>query len=153
MAVMFAAMTFYAPVFPLSAALCLGHTLFEASSDAYKLCEVQRRLLPRRSDEVALEAWLEIFRAISFGGVACSVALVAVADPDQWSMRSLVLVEHAMVFFKGYLSWSIPDIPEWIRAEEIKLNKKDRMSPFDDSGAPQSLALQVRPMRAVGLKP
>jgi len=66
MGVMFAAMIFYSPVFPLGALLALGHALMEATSDAYKLCQVQRRLLPRHLDAVLLEAWVSIFDALGF---------------------------------------------------------------------------------------
>mmetsp|Transcript_9226 Transcript_9226/g.20588 ORF Transcript_9226/g.20588 Transcript_9226/m.20588 type:complete len:777 (-) Transcript_9226:29-2359(-) len=150
MAVMFGVMCAYAPVLPLGPLLVLTHAVFESSSDMYKLCYSYQRLLPKHSDEVEAETWIAIFDALSLLGVMISIALIGVAFPDAWTSRDLIIAEHALLIFKGYLAWSIPDVPEWIQAMalESKLPPRHKTASFPQRG---SRMVEVNSVRVTGL--
>jgi len=63
-----------------------------------------------------LETMIFVFETIGILSVMTSVALLHVAQPGLWSVFELLLLEHAVLFYKAYLAWSIPETPEWIRA-------------------------------------
>jgi len=169
MSVMFAAVTCYFPVFPLGGLLALLHAIFEGYSDSYKYCNAQRRVVPKQTDELVMEVMIGIFDMISFFGVASSIALIWIENSGSWTGFQLVVVEHLLFFFKAYLSLSIPDVPEWITAEESgcrELLRARSMSAGPDGEVAGEAGdaserqppspprmLEVRPVEAQGLQP
>lgn len=162
MSVMFAALVLYFPVFPLGGVLALLHAVFECFSDAYKYGAVQRRIIPDEMDDVLVEVWLQIFDVITYFGVCSSFALIWL-ESKSWTGLQLVIIEHLMFFFKGYLAWSIPDCPEWIEAQEVlsrmqmqELSASHRRSSSVKEGgssvAPPEM-LEVRSVAVQGLQP
>merc|ERR1711924_407074 len=105
-AVLFAAATWFAPVFPLGMPLALFHAITESVSDRFKLCTGIRRVVPQSSDLVVLETWLTLFEAISYIGVVVSMAVIAVQGT--WDVWHVVAIEHVLLFVKLYLNLSIP---------------------------------------------
>lgn len=107
MAVMFAAATLYAPVFPLGAMFAFLHAVFEGAGDAYKLCGVTRRLLPKQADEDVLHVWLGVFEAITTLAVMSSLSLIWLDNPGFWTFSELLVAEHVFIFFKVRLVASL----------------------------------------------
>lgn len=128
MAVAFGSVTMFAAVFPMGGLLALCHCWYEMYSDSYKLFRLGRRLLPKPGhDEVVLETWMSIFEGLSVLSVVFNTALLALAWKDRVSLLTFVLIEHGLLFFKSYLSWSIPDCPEWVAREEMEVEQAVRV--------------------------
>lgn len=160
---MFAALVLYFPVYPLGGLLALLHAVCEHASDSYKYCNVQRRPVPDPLDDVIIEVWLDIFDVLAYLGVCTSAALIWL-ESGAWTGLQLVLAEHFLLFFKGYLSWSIPDCPEWIIAEEVSslelLREDNSQHRRTTVGAAEGVEvvpppemLEVRPVSVQGMPP
>merc|ERR1712079_631346 len=65
LAVLFAAPTSFAVVFPLGPLFAFIHTFVSRSSDAFKLLTLNKRKAPRNADIIIADTWIEIFDVIS----------------------------------------------------------------------------------------
>ncbi|CAK0909225.1 unnamed protein product [Prorocentrum cordatum] len=121
LAVLFATTTSFAVAFPLGPLLALLFTLVSRYSDAFKLLKLSQRAPPRYADSVVLDTWLDIFEAISTCAVCVNFGCWALAGDRGWSPLQVVLVEHAVLFFKFYASWAIPDRPVTVERKEVAI--------------------------------
>jgi len=123
LAVQFAVATIFAVVFPLGSLFGVIPALTSKKSDLWKILKVNQRLLPQGADGIVRETWVDVFEALASISVAANVFLIVIGSGNSWSMSQLFLVEHVILFFKGYLSWSIPDTPEWIVKAEAAVSE------------------------------
>merc|ERR1712107_274702 len=118
LAIIFIMTTSFAVVFPVGPLLALISVLVTRWSDVYKFCRINHRRPMRVRDVTVTEAWLGVFEAVSYCCVIVNVGVLAVASGD-CSVWTAILLEHSILAFKFYLSWSIPDVPEWISSNRI----------------------------------
>jgi len=127
-AILFAAATWFAPVFPLGMLLAFLHAVMEVWGDSYKLCSVTRRTAHQGPNEAVLEAWLDVLVVISCLGIGISLALFRTAELG-WDSFSLQMAEKVVLFFWLYLYLSIPDTPEPLARH---LQQLERLLPLKD---------------------
>jgi len=121
LAVLFATTTSFAVAFPLGPLLALIFTLVSRYTDAFKLLKLSQRAPPRHADTVVLDTWLDIFEAISTCAVCVNFGCWALAAERGASLLQVVLLEHAVLFFKFYASWAIPDRPLSAERKEVAI--------------------------------
>jgi len=126
LAIVFASATFFAGVFPIGLPLSLVHLILSMWSDCYKMFFTTRRMLPHPEDGIVFEAWQAVFEALSVIAVVTNCALIRIVS--DCSMLQMVVLEHVLLFFKAYLSYSIPDCPEWLTRQDILRDQQDRIS-------------------------
>eukprot|EP00440_Ansanella_granifera_P073719 gb/GFBE01079992.1/.p1 GENE.gb/GFBE01079992.1/~~gb/GFBE01079992.1/.p1 ORF type:complete len:764 (+),score=146.39 gb/GFBE01079992.1/:1-2292(+) len=125
--VLFALTNSFAIAFPLGPLLAFLHTMVTRQSDCYKFLLLNMRSAPSPADGVISDTWIDVLEALSLASVVCNVAVLAVSDVDSsWDPLALVILEHALLFFKAYLAWSVPDQPEWIRREDANFAELKR---------------------------
>eukprot|EP00812_Abedinium_dasypus_P011770 NODE_5313_length_593_cov_300.747212.p1 GENE.NODE_5313_length_593_cov_300.747212~~NODE_5313_length_593_cov_300.747212.p1 ORF type:complete len:161 (+),score=52.68 NODE_5313_length_593_cov_300.747212:65-484(+) len=123
---MFATSSFFSGILPIGISFALGQVIMERMLDSFKLYLVCRRERPRPEDPIIFEAWQDVFEALSVISVALNIALIKIAYPSINTM-ALVLLEHFLLFFKAYLTYSIPARPEWLMREELIRGEKNRL--------------------------
>lgn len=127
--VLFALTSSFAIAFPCGPLLALLHSYVSRRSDGYKFLMVNMLSAPSAADGVISDTWVEVLEALSIVSVVCNVAVLAVSG-SRWTALSLAVLEHALLIFKAYLAWSVPDQPEWIRREDAAFQELSR---YNDS--------------------
>lgn len=123
--VLFALTSSFAIAFPCGPLLALLHSYVSRRTDGYKFLMVNMLSAPSAADGVISDTWVEVLEALSIVSVVCNVAVLAVSG-SRWTALSLAVLEHALLIFKAYLAWSVPDQPEWIRREDAAFQELSR---------------------------
>ncbi|CEM08639.1 unnamed protein product [Vitrella brassicaformis CCMP3155] len=116
LAVQFGVTAMFSAVFPLAPLFGLVNNLQEIRSDSFKACRLSRRPFP--SSESVYQSWVAVYEGLSIVGVVSNCALLGILQG--WSFGTILIIEHLLLFFKAYLAWSIPDVPEEVQQGMIE---------------------------------
>lgn len=152
--ILFSAVLCFAPVFPEGMLVAFMHTCCEYFTDKNKLFWHLRLALPKRSDLFAIKGWITVWQGIGWLGIVASAWLTHIFmmqihhedtahwDPEDWRARfdlsswggdiawvRIVLLEHFLFLFKGYLAVAVQ-----VESEDIMQHKEvvDRIFAGDD---------------------
>ena len=125
----------FSSVYPLAAFLALLHNLFELKMDAYKLCRIMRKPMPRGIRDIG--AWYTAFSLTSLISIMTNLALLSMdrdvqafapnASSRDWILL-FVFFEHIFLLIREIIDKVIPDVPSHIKLamdiNDFKLKSK-----------------------------
>jgi hypothetical protein len=114
--------------------LALANNLIEVRTDALKTIYASRRTRAEAASDIG--PWARALRALSFMGLACNLALLAVTSDffdqlalyapwfETWGARlgTAILAEHILVGLKLLIDFVVPDVPSKVR---VRLHREE----------------------------
>lgn len=122
----------FSSVYPMAAFWALLSNLVELRMDAFKLCFILRKPVPKQCDGIG--TWLVAFELLGILAVITNCALVAmdyevigyfrstIGFSDYAILLTFVIVEHSLLFVKAIILYLVPSTPHWVK---IKMAQKD----------------------------
>jgi len=153
MAIQFGYVTLFAAAFPAASLAAVLNNIVEMRSDCLKLLTGMQRPNPRSANSIG--SWFEILKVVSYLSVMTNVALfLFTATAIDWGISNLeklwvaIVIEHMVFVIKWVLEKIIPDVPTWVREEQVRREyfkfkadgKETMFHPTDDPTALTLLA-------------
>ncbi|XP_059485668.1 anoctamin-10 isoform X2 [Neocloeon triangulifer] len=120
----------FSSVYPAAAICAVVNNVLEVRADAFKLCRVTRRPLPKRVKDVG--AWQRAFEAVGVISICTNCALLYLmpglrenlapgVSELNWALATGAL-EHALIALGLLLYLAVPSQPEWVRVALARQN-------------------------------
>ncbi|XP_065353093.1 anoctamin-10 isoform X3 [Cloeon dipterum] len=120
----------FSSVYPAAALCAVINNVLEVRADAFKLCRVTRRPIPKRVKDVG--AWQRAFEAVGVISICTNCALLYLlpglreslapgASELNWALAAGTL-EHALIGLGLLLYLAVPSQPEWVRVALARHN-------------------------------
>lgn len=113
----------FSSVFPVVALLALGEILIEIRVDAWKLCQLNRRPFPYRTESIGI--WHTIILMVSYVGIATNSALIVFDSQHPILLLpfgpwlNFLVLEHLFLALKYLIPFLAPSEPTVVRLGRI----------------------------------
>ncbi|KAL0278801.1 UNVERIFIED_CONTAM: hypothetical protein PYX00_000506 [Menopon gallinae] len=118
----------FSSAFPMAAFCALVNNLIEIRSDAFKLCFIFQRPFGQRVANIG--SWQNAMELMGIIAVLVNCALIGLSGqvhrmfPEMSTTQTILLIvalEHIVLIVRFLISYSIPDLPEWVATEMAKV--------------------------------
>lgn len=125
----------FSSVYPMAAFWAVANNLLEIRGDAFKLCRVCQRTMPRRVKDIG--AWQRAFEAVGAMSIMTNCGLMCISPqlrnlaPETGSVEWVlffVFLEHVLLVVRHVLNESISEKPEWVRIALAKINYQSKQA-------------------------
>ncbi|KAK6622610.1 hypothetical protein RUM43_008452 [Polyplax serrata] len=125
----------FSSVYPMAAFWAVANNVLEIRADAFKLCKVCQRTMPRRVKDIG--AWQKAFEWIGAMSIMTNCGLLCLSPqlrslaPEmaqvEWVLL-FVLIEHILFFVRQIINVTIHEKPEWVRIGIAKIIYQSRQA-------------------------
>jgi len=129
--IQFGYVTLFGVAFPLAPLCALVNNLIQMRIGAYRLCEMKKRPVSRRSSGIGI--WLTVLKLITFLAIFTNSALIGFTSHqvDLWfsgvsltfKIIAIFVFEHTVFALVLIVSWLIPSVPHKIR-KQLRRDKR-----------------------------
>jgi hypothetical protein len=124
MVIQFGYTTMFVAAFPLATVLSLVNNYVEIRVDAWKLCQIMRRVEPRSAEDIG--TWQSILEVISVAAIFVNSGLIAFTATNMtnatWPLRvwTFILMSGGIFSLRLLVAFLIPDTPEWVKIQSAR---------------------------------